>query len=171
MRNPPVTRQVNFWIGKEDQYIVEDAIARCGEFVVFYTNSNQGGPTYLEDTVIQEFNGDSIFIAICPRGVWFDFQAYLGESEDGFFYNPAYMPGIEFTRCYVSEVHIQRGRLYVNNTVESEEGELEYRNPELIAWADCVFRRVKSKLVHIGGGDYAGPEALALRERGIKFAA
>lgn len=159
------SHQLNFFLGPEDQEILEKCFIECGEFMIMRPR-NISSLCVLSTTIIIDF-GKSELRVLLARKADLEYIKFRPVQTTGMnSANDISNPVIEYDRCYVGDNFIRRGRLYFVAKYFDEDGELIRKPADYLRWAKCILRKVKSKLLHQGNGVYLGPEAKALLQQG-----
>jgi len=77
-------------------------------------------------------------------------------------------PVIEYSRCFVSDEIIRRGRFYFIKSYIDEEGGVVTKDAEFLSWADRIYRRSKADLEYDGKSAYYGSNTLSDIRDGVK---
>lgn len=159
------SQQLNFFLGPQDQELLEECFILCGDFIIIRPRSIKL-LCVLETTIISDFAKSELRVLLAQKADMKDIKLHRLKNTQMESANIISNPIIEYDRCYVGDKFIRRGRLYFVEKYFDEFGVLIRKPDSYVQWAKCIFREVRSKLFHHGNGMYAGPEANALMQRG-----
>ena len=90
-------------------------------------------------------------------------------SANAAFVDELRSPVVEFSRCYQDDQLIRRGRLYFVNGYFDASG-LINKDDDFLKWGNSLMRRARRMLRKDPNSfEYFGPEALRLKEMGLKM--
>ena len=163
--------QVNFYLGPSDQEPFEGALRKAGEIVVLKYLSSSAAPECQRGTVISRMGEEPLRVLLArPEDVdAIRFEPVRGRQE--YSCSSSAAPIIEFDRCFVSGDFIRRGRLYYLPRHYDAAAKPLVKPAAFLSWARRLLKRARASLQMIEHNDYAGPDALRLREAGVPFEA
>jgi len=161
-------KQLNFYLNLADQAAVDLGLAKLNNVVFCKMESTNKQLQILESSLNLAMGSEPLKIAIVKRTHLKKVKFRKLENLNVFKIDSLTSPVIEYSRCFVSDQIIRRGRFYFNKSYFNDEGEVVTKDAEFLSWADKVFRRVKSGLVHHGNLDYFGNNALYDIREGVK---
>lgn len=162
-------RQVNFYIGPEDLFIIEEILNKCGAHVIYSQNAEQKMVTRSDVTAVLDhplMMWYSIFVAELdiptpkvagPLGNEFFDSSDLPVLEFNAHVYPAFNnDGIRLSRFYYMPAYWE-GDL------------LRQKDPRFVAFCQGVFSRVRRRFKKSEGFWYVGPHAERMMAAGVKF--
>lgn len=163
-------RQLNFFLGPDDQFGFEIALRSAGDFVVLPSRSLSPEPSPITSTVVEKFGEEDLRVLLVrPEDVG---QVRYGPIGDRSGYAPDLFrqPLVEFDRCFVSDVFIRRGRLYFTPSYFDDAGNKVQKSKPFLDWADRLLRKARSVLpTKVDATAYAGVDALKAGANGVEF--
>jgi hypothetical protein len=162
------SRQVNFFLTPNDQAELMGQLAGLGKFVCLAAVSQDSSPRILESAEIKEMGREplQIFIALQKNvgDIFFrELRTVTFRSVD-----VVRSPVIKFSRCYQDERCIRRGRLYVINSYYDQNAVIS-KDEEFLKWSDRLISKTRKVLRRLEPLTHIGPEALRLKEAGLKI--
>jgi hypothetical protein len=160
-------RQINFFLGPNDQIELEARLRKVDELLILHSRS-PGPEPHIVDTMNVTHDGKQwLFLYLVRRD---DLSAVRTQevAAQGYWHvDELRSPVVEADRCYYDGKILRRGRLYYVNGYYGAQDQWIEKPEEFKAWAKRLFavaRKTltfdKKLLAHIG------PEAAELRLRG-----
>ena len=163
-----IGEQLNFFLTPNDTEAVEHLLRRSIEFVIIKNRSKTGKADILPNLRVHNMGDEDLKIClIMPNDVcnvcWSTFGNY-GESV----VDSSRSRVIEFSRCYMSDNLLRRGRIYFVETLVDEIGNATTKEERFIKFAKKIKRMLSRKLKKVNA-DYYSLEASELRNSDLQF--
>ena len=151
------SRQLNFYLNMHDQFILDAKIQNVENTVFCKYLSPNKSPVFLKTTKIDDMGNEYLKILILREQ---DIDKLIFreiKDTDSFSINTIKSPVLEYSRCFVSDDLIRRGRLYFIKTYYNEQESLIEKEPCFVAWASRVIKEARGGLILEKPRNYFGP--------------
>jgi hypothetical protein len=160
--------QINFFLTANDQAELLKKLDPLDSFIYVARSLKDGAASTLESAKIGRMGRDPLTILVTLQE--FIKNVSVSETAGSELIDVLTAPVIEFSRCYVNEQYIRRGRFYVIKSY------LDYRSIEIskdkkfVEWGESVMSKTRRLLKRDTASlAYLGPEAEQLKETGLKM--
>jgi len=163
------SRQVNFFLNLDDQIILNSKLLSY-EDLVFSTYQTKCENLSFEDTTLIENMGFEPLKIILLRESDIKKVVFRRvENRKIYSIDTLKSPVIEYSRCYVSDDIVRRGRLYFTKDYYDEKGFLIKKEQRFLDWANNILDEVRKGLTYEKPSNYFGKGAMIDRSKNIKM--
>ena len=161
--------QLNFFLNMDDQIALNSKFVDCDEMVFCKYQSCNNEPELVDTTLIENMGSEPLKVIILNRHDVNKIVFRRVEGKNLYSIDILRSPVIEYSRCYLTEDFIRRGRLYFAKDYYDENGLLIEKDSKFVAWAKRVVKEVRVDLAFEKPSNYYGKGADVERLNGKKM--
>lgn len=163
------SRQLNFYLNSSDQHLFDQMLTanRTTKFCQYQTE--QARPYFLESSIIRNMGEEVLKIILVRESDVKNIQYRKIEGRNIYSIDTVRSPVMEYSRCYVNDKFVRRGRLYFLKTYYNDQDVLVNKAPDFLSWENQIFDEAKEILIPYKSGEFMGPGAFADVSSGLEF--
>ena len=157
-----MAHQFSFYLTDEDTRALEQALQALSPLLILHSRSPSPKPLVLPSLDFKDGASSWIyFFLVRPEDLDKVVMRFV-EAQDHWVVDVIRSPIIEFTKSFLKDGRLGRGRAYFKESYFDEADNLIKKEDSFILWASEVFRKAKKSLQK-DGPDYVGRCAAELR--------
>lgn len=161
--------QLNFHLSYQDSCLFDSRLFKVQDLVVVKVRSASNNPHVLENTIIKNMGKEPLKIMLVRESDLKSLVFRRVEKMGHFRIDTLKSPVIEYSRCFVSDEIIRRGRLYCQNSFFDENGDLRKKPAEFLKWRKRIFEKARVGLIFDADRNCIGSGALMDKQNGKKL--
>lgn len=161
-------RQINFFLSIEDQRALNDLLSRDKELVFADALPNERNVRIRSSSIVSRMGEERLKIFLIRRSDLPEIQ-YLAQGAMGFDVDILRSPTIEYSRCYVADGIIRRGRMYYKARYYGADNNEIDKSADFLTWAAGLFKSATRLVTRTEDGDYVGRGAATAQANGVKL--
>lgn len=150
------SRQLNFYLNLSDQHLFDQMLRANEQTKLCRYQTEQASPCFLESSIIRKMGEEALKIVLVRKSDIENIQYRKIRDRNIYSIDTIRSPVIEFSRCYVADNIIRRGRLYFVKTHYDDKDILIKKSSDFLAWANQLLDEARESLASYLSGDFIG---------------
>lgn len=163
------SRQLNFYLNLSDQHLFDQMLRADGQTKLCRYQTEQASPCFLKSSIIRKMGEEPLKIVLVRKSDIEDIQYRKIRDRNIYSIDTLRSPVIEYSRCYVGDNVIRRGRLFFVKTYYDDKDVLIKKSSDFLAWANQMLGDARYSLTSYLSGDLIGSGASLDRTSGVEF--
>ena len=163
------SRQINFYLSEADQQMIDQILVADNSLIVLEARSQTEKLLIRPNTLNGDMGKEPLKILLARKIDVSKLVVRKIHGQEIFAVDTLKSPVIEYSRCFIGDDFIRRGRLYLTSSFFNNVDSLVEKDNSFLSWAQKIINGVKKNLEFRPGMDYCGAGALRAQENGFEF--
>jgi len=160
--------QQNFYLDLNDQFELNVKLLDFQDMEICKYHSSGNAPVILENTLIGNMGAEPLKILLFRKSDFANIVFRDVGSVNGYSVDTLRSPVVEYSRCYVDDEIIRRGRLYFIMSFYDEHDKLAKKSESFVTWANDILSVTRKNLSNGDTGTRFGAGALIDKRNGTR---